>query len=207
MRTSGVVRETFQREWRGRNGDTIMLHSFQLDGDNRYYRTGENNPVSANDSISFEYDDKGNVALDTIETVANPGPASPPQRTQAATGTGFRKGGGGGFKAKMQAKDDYWERKERREIEVVEPRITWASAQSDAVDLVTAALQHDLLTFGNAPKGAKLGLLLDYVDQVTARFAVQRFNSAGRLKDAIAEAEGESNREAAKAGDSDNDLE
>lgn len=111
--------------------------------------------------------------VDEGEVPAAPAPRPAPKQG----GGGYRKGGG--------QRDQYWEDKAKRDIEVVEPRITWASATSDAVKIVTAALQHDLLAFGNANKSAKLGMLLDYVDQVTAKLAVDRFDAANKLNQAI----------------------
>jgi hypothetical protein len=114
--------------------------------------------------VEFNADEKGSVS-DLIVTKA-------PIRevpTSAATS---------GYAEPVVSKDQYWANKDKRTEEVVEPRICFASAQSDAVVLVTTALQHDLLTFGNANKSAKLGLLLDYVDQVTLRFAKQRMDAA-----------------------------
>lgn len=187
MRTQGRVTDVFVRPWEGRNGP-INLHSFKIEGDNKFFRSGESKLVEVNQLVEFEYDSKGNVNPDSVAVTGvatTPPPAQQQEQKQAWAG----KGGGGGFKAKQAAKDQYWEDKEKRQIEIVEPRITWSSAQSDAVAVVNAALQHDLLAFGNANKSAKLGLLLDYVDQVTARFAAQRFNAAELLKDAISESE------------------
>lgn len=203
MRASGVVSEVFEREWEGRDG-TVVLHSFKLDGDNRYYRTGTTPLVREGDSIAFTADGKGNVDTDSLEKGVDAPRQAP--RQQNAT-QAYRRPGGGGGKSwggkKASDRDGYWERKEARDQEIVEPRITWSSAQSDAVVLVTAALQHDLLSFGNANKGARLGLLLDYVDQVTARFATQRFNAAELLKDAMVSEEATSRSK----NEGDDDLE
>lgn len=155
----------------------VVLHSFLLDGDSAFYRTGEDKLCNEGDFITFDVDHKNNCK-DVRKAQGEP-PASAPAPAPRSNG-GFKPRGGGG------ARNEYWEDKAKRDIEVVEPRITWASATSDAVKLVTAALEHDLLSFGNANKGAKLGLLLEYVDQVTARFAVERFNAAENLRKAIA---------------------
>lgn len=205
MRTQGRVTDVFVRPWEGRNGP-INLHSFKIEGDNKFFRSGEAKLVEVNQLVEFEYDSKGNVNPDSVAVTGvatTPPPAQQQEQKQAWAGKG---GSGGGFKAKQAAKDQYWEDKEKRQIEIVEPRITWSSAQSDAVAVVNAALQHDLLAFGNANKSAKLGLLLDYVDQVTARFAAQRFNAAELLKDAISESEGKDHEDERTASRNDNDL-
>lgn len=192
MKTTGRVTEVFSRPWEGRNG-TITLHSFKIEGDNKFYRSGEDALCKVNDLVEFDFDSKGNVTnLFVTGQATTPPPAQ--AASQRQSGFGGRPGGSssGGFKAKQAEKDQYWNDKEQRDIarekyqrEVVEPRITWASAQSDAVDIVTAALTHDLLAFGNANKSAKLNLLLEYVDQVTARFAAQRYNAAELLRNAV----------------------
>jgi hypothetical protein len=186
MKVTGRIVEVFSRPWEGRNGP-ITLYSFKLQNDKQFYRTGENELAKQGDFVEFEADAKGNVSSLSVSAVplaATP-PAQPAYKPQGVAG-------GGGYKQKAAEKDAYWADKEARDVdkekhyrEVVEPRITWASAQSDAVRVVNAALQHDLLAFGNANKSAKLGLLLEYVDQVTARFAAQRYNAPALLKNAI----------------------
>lgn len=195
-KTTGRITEVFNRPWEGRNGP-ITLYSFKIEGDNKFFRTGEDNLCKVNDIVEFDYDQKGNV-LNLMVTGQATTPTPAVQNAQRQSGFAPRGGGSssGGFKQKQAEKDAYWADKEARDVdkekhyrEVVEPRITWASAQSDAVRVVNAALQHDLLAFGNANKSAKLGLLLEYVDQVTARFAAQRYNAPALLKDAIAATE------------------
>lgn len=195
-KTTGRVTDVFAKPWEGRNGP-ITLCSFKIEGDRAYYRTGEEQLCKVNDLVEFDFDQKGNVTgLMVTGQATTPPPAV--QNAQRQSGFAPRQGGSntGGYKQKAAEKDQYWSDKEARDVdkekhyrEVVEPRITWASAQSDAVRVVNAALQHDLLAFGNANKSAKLGLLLDYVDQVTARFAAQRYNAPALLKDAIANTE------------------
>lgn len=199
-KTTGRVTDVFAKPWEGRNGP-ITLCSFKIEGDNKFYRTGEDNLCKVNDIVEFDFDQKGNVTgLMVTGQATTPTPQVQNSQRQssgyAPRSGGFAAGGGGGYKQKAAEKDAYWSDKEARDIdkekhyrEVVEPRITWASAQSDAVEVVNAALQHDLLAFGNANKSAKLGLLLEYVDQVTARFAAQRYNAPALLKDAIAATE------------------
>lgn len=207
MKTGGRVTETFEREWQGRDG-TVILHSFKIEGDNRYFRTGTEQLCEANDLVSFQFDGKNQVSDLTIDgqaTTPPPAPARGGSSGSAKGGSSSGKsfgGGGSTYKQKQAEKDQYWADKEARDIErdkhnreVVEPRITLASAQSDAVALVTAALQHDLLAFGNANKGAKLGLLLDFVDQVTARFAEQRYNAPTLLAQILADADSTSGAE------------
>lgn len=186
---SGTVSRTYEREWKGKRG-TTLLHSFQLNDDRTYYRTGEEKLANEGDSVVFEYEEDRNgnaqVLADTFETREKPksekAPSPKGRTTRETTPTKSTSTSSPGA-----VKEAYWDAKAKREVEVVEPRITVASAQSDAVALVAAALAADLLQFGNANKGAKLSMLLDYVDQVTKRFAVTRWNAAAVLADAVAE--------------------
>ena len=81
----------------------------------------------------------------------------------------------------FEARQKYWENKEIRDIEVVEPRITIAASRTAAIQVIDIALRHDALAFGNASKGAKLGMILDFVDEVTARFYAQSMNAASAV--------------------------
>lgn len=157
MAYKGVVTKTNAKRWEGRNG-VIFLQSFQIDSSNLWFRTGTESIVEEGWTVSFEADGKNNVDKDSLQVVSKSAPAP-------------AKSSGGG-------KDGYWEEKQKHDREVVEPRITFASSQRDAIELVTAALANDCLSFGNTAKGAKLDLLLKYVDEVTAVFYQQRMNAA-----------------------------
>lgn len=108
-------------------------------------------------------------------------PAASGPKTYGAGGGKSWGNKGGTFQKKsgenFEARQKYWEDKERRDIEVVEPRITFAAAQRDAIEIVRVALDKDMLSFGNSSKAAKLPMLLDFVDEVTARFYEQRINA------------------------------
>jgi hypothetical protein len=175
----GTVAKTYTRDWQGEDG-VICLHSFQLQGDKRYFRTGTEKLVSEGDYITFDVEGNNNVVPPTLEvgkakTVA---PAAPRSGTWTPR-PAFRQGAAAAGKSEnFEARQKYWENKEQRDIEVVEPRITLSAAQRDAIEVVKVALQHDLLSFGNAAKAAKLHMLLDYVDEVAARFYFGRMNAA-----------------------------
>lgn len=208
----GTVAKTYTRDWQGDDGK-VILHSFQLQGDNRYFRTGTDRLVAEGDYITFDIEGNNNVVGHTLEK----GKAQPPQtapRASAPASGGYgrgnwNKGGGGGNAAASKPKSTenwdarakYWDDKEKRDIEVVEPRITFSSAQSCAIEVVKAALEKDILAFGNASKGAKLGMLLDYVDEVTARFYNQRMNVGAALENIAATDEAGDGAEAPEADD------
>jgi len=175
------VSKTYTRDWDGEDG-TVVLHSFQLNGDKRYFRTGTDQLVSEGDYITFDIAGNNTVVPESLQK----GKAQPAQTAPkpAGTGTGwggrktFDKPAAAGKSENFEARQKYWEDKERRDIEVVEPRITFSAAQRDAIEIVKVALEKDLLSFGNAAKAAKLPMLLDFVDEVTARFYAQRIDAA-----------------------------
>lgn len=181
----GTVAKTYTRDWEGDDGK-VILHSFQLQGDKRYFRTGTDRLVGEGDYITFEIEGNNNVVGHTLEKGKAQVQSAPAPAASSSGGYGRgnwnNRGGGNSAKPKatenFEARAEYWQAKEKRDIEVVEPRITFSAAQRDAIEIVKAALDKDLLAFGNASKGAKLDMLLDFVDEVTARFYHQRMEAA-----------------------------
>lgn len=185
-----------------------MLHSFQLNGDKRYFRTGTDQLVSEGDYITFDVAGNNTVVAESLQK----GKAQPAQNAPKPQGGGYKSWGGGKFAAKpgaakssenFEARQKYWENKEQRDIAVVEPRITFSAAQRDAIEIIRVALDKDLLSFGNAAKSAKLPMLLDFVDEVTARFYAQRMSAAETMEKLGPGIE----TEAAEASDDSNDDE
>lgn len=208
----GTVQQTYEKEWNGQDGK-VILHSFQLQGDKRYFRTGTSKLVGARDTISFDVEGNNNVlesSLTKLEREVQTAPA-PQGNSYGSAGGRPSSWGGGAAKAKstenFEARQQYWTNKEQRDIEVVEPRITWSASRSAAIEVIGLALQHDALAFGNASKGAKLGLILDYVDEVAARFYHQSMNAAESADEAQAKADAKGSAKASKkeTATSDND--
>lgn len=174
----GTVSKTYEKEWPGQDG-TVVLHSFQIQGDKRYFRTGTDKLFSQGESIQFEVEGNNQVVTDSVVKLAASVATAP---APAQTGYTPRPAWQGGGKPKttenFEARQKYWENKELRDIEVVEPRITWSSSRTAAIEVVGLALQHDAIAFGNAAKGAKLGMILDFVDEVAARFYHQSMAAA-----------------------------
>jgi hypothetical protein len=156
---TGQVRNKRAVPFEGKQGQ-ITLHSFQLEGDSRFFRAGTKTiPADDGDSIRFTAEEKNgnfNVDVGTISKVAGVA------KVVAAVA------------ASSTSKDTYWADKDAYSKKVVEPRINFSASQRDAVALVSAALEFDCLSFGSVAKGKKLDMLLDYVDQVTDRFVAQR---------------------------------
>lgn len=185
-------------EWEDpRSGQVKDLFSFQIEGDGRWFRTGEEQLwLDEGTAIRFSFNSKSNqVDLDTVKEI-DPSEVeddAPPKRRSGSSGNGGRNSrrsrgarstgtrSGSSTKPTAQKEDwnartKYWDDKAKRDVEVVEPRITFSAAQRDAVSIVTAALANDGLSFGNAAKGKRLDMLLDMVDQVAYRFYDQRIN-------------------------------
>jgi hypothetical protein len=156
---TGQVRNKRAVPFNGKQGP-ITLHSFQIEGDSRFFRAGTKTiPADDGDQIRFTAEEKAgnfNVDVSTISKVESAGKVV------------------GRVAASSSAKDTYWADKDAYQKNVVEPRINFSASQRDAVALVTAALEFDCLSFGSTAKGKKLDMLLDYVDQVTDRFVAQR---------------------------------
>ena len=172
----GVVTEVFEREWQDRDtGEDIILYSFQIEGEKRYFRTGTRKPdVTAGNAYSFVADAKtGNVDVKSFKSIAADDVPAPKARAKSS---------GGGFKG--GARDSYWEDKAKRDVEITEPRISYSAAQRNATALVTAALEADILSFGQAAKGKKLDMLVDFVEQTTLRLAQLQLAAPEILKEA-----------------------
>jgi len=209
--TKGVVDKTFTKDWYDkRSNENIILHSFRLEGDNTYYRTGTT-PIPANkgDAVEFSYDDRsGNVEMETFGQVEGSevqrAPAPAPRRNTGGR-QGSYSGGGGGTSTGGGARDNYWKDKEDRDIQreeryqtVVEPRMIVMAAQERAVGVVAAALANDCLSFGNTAKGLKFEMLLGFVDEATEHFVKQALAATAVVDSLSADEE-----PAAKSGERD----
>ena len=182
---SGTVKTVSMKPWQDRKQNReIILYSFQLDNTgNRWFRTGTN-PVGYNqgEAVQFVADEKGNVDRNTLALATTPQPAqqynqqqSAPQQKQQYQSKPAKP------KENWDARAAYWDAKEIRDKEEIEPRITYQASRAHAVTLVSAALGADALSLTGA-KGKRLDLLLDYVDQVTDRFFLQAVHAPEHVK-------------------------
>lgn len=181
----GVVSQVSCKPWSDpKTGRVINLYSFQIEGSNRWFRTGENEPTfRQGEFITFTNDAKANVKLQSVtvgNAPASPAPSAPPS-TPARQSSGTAPTG--------NSRDDYWANKEAKDVAKDEryqtvdiPRMSFSATFQPAVDVVCAALANDALSFGTMKKGDKLDFILDCVDQVHDRFFVQAMASHERLK-------------------------
>lgn len=174
----GLISKVYEREWQDRDtGEDIILYSFQIDGEKRYFRTGTNKPgVREGDAISFVADAKSNnVDVKSIEKIDADDVPTP----KKSSGKSYGGGRGGGTASSSK----YWEDKAKRDQEITEPRISYSAAQRNATTLVAAALEADILSFGQAAKGKKLDMLVDFVEQTTLRLAQLQLDAPNILKE------------------------
>ena len=164
----GIVTEVSVRDWSdNETGSTIQLYSFKVDSDNRWFRTGTNNPASKGvaQGAGVRFTANGQkVDINSIEGAQVAASAPPPPKSKGRGG--YNKGGGGGG----GSRNDYWEKKGERDVKVVEPRITLSSAQRDAISVIDMALRSDSIVFGNANKGARLDIIMEAIDKVAMKF-------------------------------------
>lgn len=122
--TQGVVRKIFDRQFGNKT-----VYSFTLNGDQTFYRLGDRPPnFSEGDSVKFEPNTKG------ANTYAN---GVVPWKEDGTPVTGRAVSS---VAAKASNKDDFWERKELRDISV-QKRIEIQSCRNSAIDLVRLLLQ------------------------------------------------------------------
>ena len=178
---SQVSAKPFTDKW----GKNITLYSFQIQGDQSWYRTGTNlPPCNQGDNISFIFEQQGNnkkVDPNSIQGGGQPmqpqvqQPQQAPMQQQQPNSNFAPPGGSGsqGQKAPAATRDTYWKDKETYDKSVTQPRIAYAAAQKTAVSIVDMALKADVLSLGSGKKADKLELLINYVEEITGRLALK----------------------------------
>lgn len=169
----GVVSKVSGREWYdSRQGRNVVLHSFQIQGDRGWYRTGTKQEVNEGDFVQFVV---GNNSA-AKDIVKGPAPASAPAPARAAVSSG------GG-------RDGYWEAKEARDIEreqryqnVDIPRMVYQAAQERAVALLEIAIATEAVTLP-AKKADKLDALINITHEISVDLAVRAMSAHEALRD------------------------
>jgi hypothetical protein len=167
----GVVSKLYEKDWTDRDTNAqIILHSFQIEGNRRYFRTGTNKPpFNEGDSISFVADGQsGNVDLKSVKTVEAETVVAPKPTSAASSGA-------------AGSRDAYWANKEKNDVEILRPTIAYSAAQKNATALVAAALAADALSFGSTAKGKRLDMLVDFVELTTLRLAALQTDAPALL--------------------------
>lgn len=120
-------------------------------------------PVSEGDTIKFNAVAKGkymNAEKDSVEVVA---------KGEAKPATSSRSGG--------SSREDYWENKEKRDVQV-QAEIRWQASRNSATEVLKVAFEQDALSLPTK-KADKYDALLVYLDSLTERFFVQTKEIAG----------------------------
>lgn len=138
----GILKNKSERDWNG-----TMLYSFQLEGQNIWFRTGQKSlTLEEGTPIRFKANEQNKqVDLDSMEKLDAP-PASSAASAPTTSGSTTR--------------EDYWTNRERLD--------SVRCARADAARIVCAALEHDHLPHAaNVAKGKRLDLLIGYVKELT----------------------------------------
>jgi len=137
----GLLKNKSEREWNG-----TMLYSFQLEGQNIWFRTGQKGiTLDEGTPIRFKANETNKqVDLESMEKLdAAPAPTKQTSATENTSTT----------------REDYWTNRERLD--------SVRTARADAARIVCAALAHDHLPHAsNTPKGKRLDLLVGYVKEI-----------------------------------------
>lgn len=173
----GFVSEVSANPWADKDsGQSVTLHSFRIESENIWFRTGTTDPgLSVGDCVKFTAK-RQKVDLDTL------GPAQASEVEAEAEKQAPAPAAASSSRAPTMSRNDYWTEKDRYDKAVRQPLIAYQSARRDAVDVVVAALEADILTLGQK-KADKLELLCGYVDQVRDRFLEQYENVQKELED------------------------
>jgi hypothetical protein len=140
----GLLKNKSEREWNG-----TMLYSFQLEGQNIWFRTGQKGiTLDEGTPIKFQANETNKqVDLDSMEIVEKSSLQSSSTSTTSPSGN------------TSTTREDYWSNRERLD--------SVRTARADASRIVCAALAHDHLPHAsNTPKGKRLDLLVGYVKEI-----------------------------------------
>lgn len=179
----GVVSRVSEKEWYdSKQGRNVTLHSFQLQGERGWFRTGTKKEVDEGEFVEFVVGN--NSAAKDIKKSA------PPQQSSGQRSSGAASSSGGG-------KDGYWEAREARDLAKEEryqtvdvPRMAYQAAQDRAIPLLKIALETEALTLPSK-KADKLPALLGYTHQIALQLMVSAFDAHEHLADARVADEGD----------------
>lgn len=177
---TGVVGRINAKPWFDqKQGTDIILYSFTLQGVDGWFRTGTNRPPVAEGSpVRFVVDTRnGQVVQGSIEQVEGSEVTHAPRTDGNSNRNSNRFPTRSRGAAPNNAKDTYWQDKDKYYKEVEVPRITLSACQSRAIEIVKMALANDAISLGNT-KNKRLDNLLGVVDEVTNRL-IKQINSIG----------------------------
>lgn len=137
----GILKNKSARPW-----NDVVLHSFQLEGQNIWFRTGQTE-LEVDEGTYIKFDANPTNKQVDLSTVAESSPSASPSTATSAGG-------------ESTTREDYWTNRERLD--------SVRTARADATRIVCAALAHDHLPHAsNVTKGKRLDLLIGYVKEIT----------------------------------------
>lgn len=171
MEAVGYVEAITTRDGVNKNGKPYTMYNVKLvekTGDTTYVGFGFNPPsFKEGQWIKAVVEQNGqylNYKGGNLSVADGPAPAGSGQPS-----TGRATGGSSGG-----SRNEYWENKEKRDIEVTQPRIQYQAARKDAVQLVSAMLSHESLPIsvaqGKTGESKRYEQILDYVEKLTVQF-------------------------------------
>ena len=171
MEAVGYVEAITTRDGVNKNGKPYTMYNVKLvekTGDTTYVGFGFNPPAFKEGQwIKAVVEQNGqylNYKGGNLSVADGPAPAGSGQPSPGRA-TGGSSGG---------SRNEYWENKEKRDIEVTQPRIQYQAARKDAVQIVSAMLSHDSLPIsvaqGKTGESKRFEQILDYVEKITVQF-------------------------------------
>jgi hypothetical protein len=147
----GVVDTISDKSW-----NKVVLWSFKLEGESRWYRTAKTEPATA-DGVTLEKGMKVKfeehnlqVVLSSVQKLDEQVDAPPPSLPDVHTVT---------------------ETVSTPPVRDIGKRIQWQAARRDACNVIVAALAADALPWNvNLAKGKRLDMLRGYIGELTTQF-------------------------------------
>lgn len=153
MMIQGVIQKTFTNVVRGKN-----LHSFTIRGTQGFFRTQEVPcPMKEGTYVQFEADDKNNVNMSTLVAMDKRAPEQMPTEQAVSRAASH-----------VNSKDDYWTRKEERDLET-QKVIQYQAARNSAIAAISTAVSQGIITLPGT-KGKSYDSYMKYIDDVTMRY-------------------------------------
>ena len=175
----GTIIGVYEKDWTNNDGEDMVFHSFKLDSEKRFFRTGTTkcSEIKKGAYVEFVADTKKNNQVDLKSIEVKEAPAEAPKRQSSGSGAVQK---GSSSKENWDARAKYWSDKEVRDLEVIEPRITLMAGYNIAAQIVAAAARSDALSFGNTTQGKKLAMMTEWVHEIAVEVA-QRGMQAGEI--------------------------
>lgn len=172
----GIVNYVGGKPWKDRSGVDVTLHSFRLVDNNTFYTCGTTSPgVEKGQLIEFDGtvkgEDKFQVNLPSIKILKE----ATTEVVQPTTGSTVKMGWRGSYKSNI-SKDDYWKRKEERDIanegrrEATQEIIQLQSSRNSAIAAAEVILDNGGLDLEKIAKGKKKEAIEALIDSLTEKY-------------------------------------